>query len=69
MPRVLWWPQGVARFLMSEVPLYTFQVPHVQGYLAHKKQPLPWTLQKAHAWGHMMVLGGAAFLTSDAPLY
>ena len=31
-----------------------------QGYLAHKKTPLPGTLQYAHALGPMVVLGGGA---------
>ena len=30
----------------------------VQGYLAHKKQPLPRTLQYPHAQGPMVVQGG-----------
>ena len=29
----------------------------LQGYLAHKKQTLPMTLQYAHAWGLVVVLG------------
>ena len=32
----------------------------LQGYLAHKKQRLPRTLQKNYAHGHMEVLGGRA---------
>ena len=30
----------------------------LQGYLAHKKQPLPRTQQQAHAQGPEVVLGG-----------
>ena len=33
----------------------------VQGYLTQKKQPPPRTLQLAHAWGLMGVLGGWVF--------
>jgi hypothetical protein len=32
----------------------------VQGYLAHKKQRPPRTLQEDYAQGHMVVLGGVA---------
>ena len=42
--------------------------PRLQGYLAHKKQPPPRTLQKAYAWGPMVVLGGAGcFLSARYP--
>ena len=56
MPKLLWWFQGGWRFLMSEAPLsrdlYCMCYQHgrptqtvfeqnLQGYLAHKKQPLP----------------------------
>ena len=30
----------------------------LQGYLAHKEQPPPWTLQKDYAQSSMVVLGG-----------
>ena len=39
----------------------------VQGYLAHKKPRLPRTLQKEHAKGSMVALGGWAFLMSEVP--
>ena len=32
----------------------------LQGYLAHKKQRPPRTLQKDYAWGPMVTLGGGA---------
>ena len=32
----------------------------VHGYLAHKKQPPRRTLQKDHAWAHVVVLGEGA---------
>ena len=32
--------------------------PSLQGYLAHKKQRFPRTLQQHYAWGLMVVLGG-----------
>jgi len=41
----------------------------VQGYLAHKKQCLPWALQQVYAYGPMAVLGGVEFLMSEVPLY
>ena len=33
-----------------------------------KKTPPPKTLQSAHAWGPMVVLGGVQFLMSEVPL-
>ena len=33
----------------------------LQGYLAHKKTPLTWTLQWAYAYGPAVVLGGGSF--------
>ena len=56
-------------FLMSEVTLYRDCVPRtsrdimsrwLQEYLAYKKTPHPGTLQKAYAYGPMVVLGGGA---------
>ena len=48
-------------------------VVRIQGYLAHKKQPLPRTLQEAHAEGLMVFLSrlmprAGLFLISEAPL-
>ena len=40
----------------------------VQGYLAHKKQPAPMTLQQGYAQGPTVVLGGGQFLMSEVPL-
>ena len=39
----------------------------LQGYLAHKKQPPPRTLQQDHAEGPMGVLGGRAFSYERGP--
>ena len=41
----------------------------VPGYLAHKKPPLPRTLQQGSAQGPMVVLGVVCFLMSEVPLY
>ena len=45
---------------MSEVPLRSFTWRAVQGYLAHKKQRPPRTLQQEYTQGPMAVLGGGA---------
>jgi hypothetical protein len=42
----------------------------LQGYLAHKKAPPPWTLRWAYAYGPMVILGvGGGFLLGEVPLY
>ena len=41
----------------------------LQGYLAHKKQPPPRTLQEDNVEGPLVVLGGWVFLMSEVPLY
>jgi len=41
---------------------------HLQGYLAHTEPPPHRILQKAYAWGPMVVLGGGRFLMSEVPL-
>ena len=41
----------------------------IQGYLAHKKQLPPTTLQQDYPQGHMVALGrGGLFLASKVPL-
>ena len=40
----------------------------IQGHLAHKETPLPWTLQQAHASWPMVVLGEGRFLVSEVTL-
>jgi hypothetical protein len=58
-----------ARFL-DELWSWT-EINAVQGYLAHKKQPPPMTLQYAYASGPTVVLarGGGCFLVSRVALY
>ena len=40
----------------------------LQGYLAHKKQNPPRTLQQDYISGHMVALGEGQFLMSEVPL-
>ena len=64
---------------MSEVPLWSggalstcgawmASVLAVQGYLAQKKTPLPRTLQKAYAYGTLVVLGGGGGCNRCTPV-
>jgi len=41
----------------------------LQGYLAHKNQRPPRTLQQDYALGPTVVLGGGQFLTSEVTLH
>jgi len=41
---------------------------HLQGYVAHKKQPPPRTLQQDYAWGPIVLLREGSFLMSEVPL-
>ena len=41
----------------------------LKGYLAHRKSPLPGTLQQAHASGPVLVLEGERVFMSEVPLH
>ena len=72
--------QGWGSFLVREVPLYSkvkarsaprmalWHIHAVQGYLAHKKQRPPRTLQQDYAQHLTVVLGGGRFLMSEVHL-
>ena len=51
---------GVADLLQPRYRGVEQKEPSLHGYLAHKKPPLPMTLQKNYAQGPMGALGGGA---------
>ena len=52
----------------SPLPLPSSPLPHLQGYLAHKKHPPRRNLQQPYDWGPTVALGGGEGFMSEVPL-